>query len=171
MKVTWKQLSESAGPLQRFGALKFKGRAIGWKASRIYQAAKREIEKIQKAKAEVEDKHEDFVLTYGVELNQQDENGVWKKFHQVRKGSETWPQYKTEAKKLEQDWNELLSQSVEIWGDPFTIDELPDEFWGQVEERDNDGKVIKPSLEPMMTNEDVGGLSDWLFVLNNSAGG
>lgn len=165
MKVTLKQLWETGGSLQRFGQIKLKGEKIAWRAGRIHQAAMKHIEALQKDRQEFEENAEDLIRRYGIEVERKDVAGNVRKIHEVQKGTDEWKRYKKEAKELEAEWEDSLKQEVEFWGNPFAPSDLPKEFWGYDEVRDGENKVIRPACEPMMTNADIGALTEWLFYV------
>lgn len=147
MKVPKKALWESGGSLQRFGLLRFTGKSIAWKAGRIHRGATKVIESLR------EDQMETF-NSFAEDDEQINQNGQLEKTKVVRA---------KDKKAYTEAWAKVLADDVEFWGEPFTPDELPTEFWGQEEERDPTGKIIKPAIPAMMTGEDIGALGEWMI--------
>lgn len=137
MKVLLKKLWESGGSLERFGALKFKGHAVAYRAGRIHRGAMQEIETLREAYTDLHHK-------YGVEIEEPDENGKPVKYFRIPPES---------SKKFKAEWDKLLSEeSGEFYGRPFRANELPGEFWGVGD------------AQPMMIAADIGALSEWLII-------
>lgn len=130
MRVTKKALWESGGSLQRFGQLKLKGKSLTWKAGRIHRAATKEIERLQT-------EHRETLLAFGaVEIERVDRLGNQFKTLEIT-GED-------DAQEFKKAWDSILAEQVEVWGDPFTPEEL--------------GEHLEA-----LSLEDVGALSEWLI--------
>lgn len=149
-KVEKRKLWESAGSIARFGQLKFTGKALSWKASRIHRAATAVIDKMT-------EEHNEMVATFGLPVERKDAAGNVFTQPEVKAGTDDFKAYKKEL-------DRMLGEFTEIWGDPFTTDELPVEFWGQDEEKNAEGKIIKPKITPMMEVQHIGALGEWMIA-------
>lgn len=149
-KVEKRKLWESAGSIARFGQLKFTGKALAWKASRIHKAATAVLEKMT-------EENNAAVENFGEPVERQDMAGNKFTRFEVAATGEDRKGYKAAL-------DEILNGTVEIWGDPFTIEELPVEFWGQDEEKNAEGKIIKPKIAAMMDLQDIGALGEWVIA-------
>lgn len=154
MKVSLKQLWETGGSLQRFGEIKFKG-SIGWKAGRIHRAAIRHLEELGKSRAELEEINMGLLATYGTEVERKDSEGNTRKVNEVKRGTENWTKFRAEVKKLEDDWNKSLNETVELVGahfTPFTLAEIGEHL-------------------DELSAQDIGALSEWMIVDDGEAAG
>lgn len=149
MKVTKEKLFETAGSLERFGQLKFKDKSLSWKIARIHRAATKINESIREDRGEM-------LQHLGVEVERKDMAGNAVKFYEI-------PAKSPEAATFKKQWDELMAESVEFWGDPIKPEDLPIEFWGRAEVKDESGKVTVTGIDPMMNTQDIGALGEWLI--------
>ena len=155
-KITKRDLWESSGSLARFGLLKFKGKSLAWKASRIHKAATAILEKLNA------EHNDEMIPMFGTEVKRTDPQGNVFNRYEVPGNVEDPNERKRILKEYKAALDKLLDEECEIWGDPFTLDELPVEFWGRDEVKDDAGKVTQPEIKPMLDTQDIGALG-WMI--------
>lgn len=150
MKIKKLALWESGGSLGRFGLLKFKSLTISFAAARIHRGASKALEAIHAERREM-------LLHFGaVEVDRRDEMGNPIKILIIEDAAQ--------RAEFDKTWAKMMEEAIEFPGVSFKPSDLPVEFWGQDEQRDDAGKITKPAIQPMMDVQDIGALSEWLIV-------
>jgi len=102
MKITLKNLHEGIGAINELAEQKPGSAKLAYKLSRIVSSARAEYELLNKAQLELLQKH-------GTLVDQQ--TGQW---------AVDWDK----RAEFEVEWQGLLENEIEIWGDPIKVDDL-----------------------------------------------
>ena len=133
MKTTLKSLWDSGAALERFAAIAFATAKRGYQVGRISSGAASELEPIKKAYLKL-------LRKYGKEVKEGSEQ------YYIPSGSEAEEAFNAE-------FDELLAQEIELWGDPISLEALEAEF----KANDKDFKHLP------LTARDIGALG-WLLT-------